>query len=222
MSFGLGIEARIIEAPIQRAFRGSSCVRRTFWRASWRPLDGLRDSRGGTSAPARASSVQHAAMGTPIVRIRACHGAASARGLRHRDDHPSRCRRGGSRPSRASRCRKDSSSIAWGCPLPTTDPAAFFEGASPAPRGSPHAPHKGFGLSDRRAGQLPLGPRRRAYLPRGVRWRGWTSWSTPTAPGRSRNRGISRRPLAGRLCSRSSLRIRELVGALVDRDVRAT
>jgi LDH2 family malate/lactate/ureidoglycolate dehydrogenase len=30
--------------------------------------------------------------------------------------------------------------------LPTTDPAAFFDGGSLAPLGSPHAPHKGFGL----------------------------------------------------------------------------
>jgi LDH2 family malate/lactate/ureidoglycolate dehydrogenase len=29
----------------------------------------------------------------------------------------------------------------------TTDPAAFFAGGSLAPLGSPHAPHKGFGLS---------------------------------------------------------------------------
>ena len=31
--------------------------------------------------------------------------------------------------------------------LPTTDPAAFFEGGSLAPLGSPYAPHKGFGLA---------------------------------------------------------------------------
>ncbi|HWM11502.1 MAG TPA: Ldh family oxidoreductase, partial [Solirubrobacteraceae bacterium] len=31
--------------------------------------------------------------------------------------------------------------------LPTTDPAAFFGGGSLAPLGSPHAPHKGFGLA---------------------------------------------------------------------------
>ena len=31
--------------------------------------------------------------------------------------------------------------------LPTTDPAAFFDGGSLAPLGSPHAPHKGFGLA---------------------------------------------------------------------------
>ena len=31
--------------------------------------------------------------------------------------------------------------------LPTTDPAAFFEGGSLAPLGSPHVPHKGFGLA---------------------------------------------------------------------------
>jgi LDH2 family malate/lactate/ureidoglycolate dehydrogenase len=31
--------------------------------------------------------------------------------------------------------------------LPTTDPAAFFAGGSLAPLGSPHAPHKGFGLA---------------------------------------------------------------------------
>lgn len=31
--------------------------------------------------------------------------------------------------------------------LPTTDPAAFFEGGSLAPLGSPHASHKGFGLA---------------------------------------------------------------------------
>jgi LDH2 family malate/lactate/ureidoglycolate dehydrogenase len=31
--------------------------------------------------------------------------------------------------------------------LPSTDPAAFFEGGSLAPLGSPHAPHKGFGLA---------------------------------------------------------------------------
>jgi LDH2 family malate/lactate/ureidoglycolate dehydrogenase len=31
--------------------------------------------------------------------------------------------------------------------LPTTDTAAFFEGGSLAPLGSPHAPHKGFGLA---------------------------------------------------------------------------
>ena len=31
--------------------------------------------------------------------------------------------------------------------LPTTDPEAFFEGGSLAPLGSPHAPHKGFGLA---------------------------------------------------------------------------
>jgi LDH2 family malate/lactate/ureidoglycolate dehydrogenase len=30
---------------------------------------------------------------------------------------------------------------------PTTDPAAFFEGGSLAPLGTPHAPHKGFGLA---------------------------------------------------------------------------
>jgi LDH2 family malate/lactate/ureidoglycolate dehydrogenase len=30
---------------------------------------------------------------------------------------------------------------------PTTDPAEFFEGGSLAPLGSPHAPHKGFGLA---------------------------------------------------------------------------
>jgi LDH2 family malate/lactate/ureidoglycolate dehydrogenase len=30
---------------------------------------------------------------------------------------------------------------------PTTDPAAFFDGGSLAPLGSPHAPHKGFGLA---------------------------------------------------------------------------
>jgi LDH2 family malate/lactate/ureidoglycolate dehydrogenase len=30
---------------------------------------------------------------------------------------------------------------------PTTDPEAFFEGGSLAPLGSPHAPHKGFGLA---------------------------------------------------------------------------
>lgn len=30
---------------------------------------------------------------------------------------------------------------------PSTDPAAFFEGGSLAPLGSPHAPHKGFGLA---------------------------------------------------------------------------
>jgi LDH2 family malate/lactate/ureidoglycolate dehydrogenase len=30
---------------------------------------------------------------------------------------------------------------------PTTDPAAFFAGGSLAPLGSPHAPHKGFGLA---------------------------------------------------------------------------
>jgi LDH2 family malate/lactate/ureidoglycolate dehydrogenase len=34
-----------------------------------------------------------------------------------------------------------------GAGLPTTDPAAFFEGGSLAPLGSPHAPHKGFGLA---------------------------------------------------------------------------
>jgi LDH2 family malate/lactate/ureidoglycolate dehydrogenase len=31
--------------------------------------------------------------------------------------------------------------------LPTTDAAAFFEGGSLAPLGSPHVPHKGFGLA---------------------------------------------------------------------------
>jgi LDH2 family malate/lactate/ureidoglycolate dehydrogenase len=31
--------------------------------------------------------------------------------------------------------------------LPTTDPAAFLEGGLLAPLGSPHAPHKGFGLA---------------------------------------------------------------------------
>jgi LDH2 family malate/lactate/ureidoglycolate dehydrogenase len=31
--------------------------------------------------------------------------------------------------------------------LPTTDPAAFFDGGSLAPLGSPFAPHKGFGLA---------------------------------------------------------------------------
>jgi ureidoglycolate dehydrogenase (NAD+) len=31
--------------------------------------------------------------------------------------------------------------------LPTTDPAAFFAGGSLAPLGSPHVPHKGFGLA---------------------------------------------------------------------------
>ncbi len=30
---------------------------------------------------------------------------------------------------------------------PTTDPAEFFEGGTLAPLGSPHAPHKGFGLA---------------------------------------------------------------------------
>jgi LDH2 family malate/lactate/ureidoglycolate dehydrogenase len=30
---------------------------------------------------------------------------------------------------------------------PTTDPAEFFEGGSLAPLGTPHAPHKGFGLA---------------------------------------------------------------------------
>jgi LDH2 family malate/lactate/ureidoglycolate dehydrogenase len=34
-----------------------------------------------------------------------------------------------------------------GAGLPTTDPAAFFDGGSLAPLGSPHAPHKGFGLA---------------------------------------------------------------------------
>jgi LDH2 family malate/lactate/ureidoglycolate dehydrogenase len=31
--------------------------------------------------------------------------------------------------------------------VPTTDPAAFLDGGSLAPLGSPHAPHKGFGLA---------------------------------------------------------------------------
>ena len=45
--------------------------------------------------------------------------------------------------------------------LPTTDPAAFFEGGSLAPLGSPEAPHKGFGLAlivDALAGVLGGGP----------------------------------------------------------------
>jgi LDH2 family malate/lactate/ureidoglycolate dehydrogenase len=37
--------------------------------------------------------------------------------------------------------------IVDGAGLPTTDPAAFFDGGSLAPLGSPHAPHKGFGLA---------------------------------------------------------------------------
>jgi LDH2 family malate/lactate/ureidoglycolate dehydrogenase len=34
-----------------------------------------------------------------------------------------------------------------GAGLPTTNPAAFFDGGTLAPLGSPHAPHKGFGLA---------------------------------------------------------------------------